>query len=64
MQIRWKLLAALILMAMPLSAQTSKPEYLSNPNHVCKATLADGTAYEHWQRIRIPMNKLDSLPPP
>jgi len=33
MQIRWKLLAALMLMAMPLSAPMSKPKYLSDSDH-------------------------------
>ena len=44
MQIRWKLLAALALMAMPLGAQSSKTRYLRDANHMCRATLADGTA--------------------
>ena len=50
----WNFLPAILLLAtVPLSAQTSKPEYLSNSNHMCKATLADGTPYEHWQRIFV-----------
>jgi hypothetical protein len=53
MQIRWKLLAALMLMAMPLSAQMSKPKYLSDSDRKCKATLADGTAYEVWDRVLV-----------
>jgi hypothetical protein len=53
MQIRWKLLSALILTAMPLSAQTSRPKYLSDSDHMCKATLADGTAYEVWDRVLV-----------
>jgi hypothetical protein len=53
MQIRWKLLAALILMAVPLSAQTSEPQYLSDWDHMCKATLADGTKYEVWDRLLV-----------
>jgi hypothetical protein len=51
MQIRWKLLAALTLMAMPLSAQMSEPKYLSDLDHKCTSTLADGTAYEVWDRV-------------
>jgi hypothetical protein len=44
--IRWQLLAAVTLLAMPMSAQTSQPKYLSDWDHMCKATLADGTKYE------------------
>ena len=51
MQIRWKLLAALALMSMPLGAQASRPKYLYDLDHMCKATLADGTAYEVWDRL-------------
>jgi hypothetical protein len=53
MQIRWKPLAALILMAVPLSAQTSEPRYLSDWDHMCKATLADGAKYEVWDRLLV-----------
>ncbi|HXE34384.1 MAG TPA: hypothetical protein VN087_10765 [Verrucomicrobiae bacterium] len=53
MQIRWKSLAALILMGVPLNAQTSKPRYLSDWDHMCKATLADGTKYEVWDRLLV-----------
>jgi hypothetical protein len=53
MQTRWKLLAALVLMSMSLSAQTSKPKYLSDSDHMCKATLANGTAYEVWDRLLL-----------
>jgi len=53
MQIRWKSLAALILMLEPLSAQTSKPRYLPESDHMCKATLADGTQYEMWDRLLV-----------
>jgi hypothetical protein len=53
MQIRWKPLAALILMVMPLSAQTSEPRYLSEWDHMCQATLADGTKYEVWDRLLV-----------
>jgi hypothetical protein len=53
MQIRWKLLAALVLMAVPLSAQTSEPRYLSDWDHMCKATLGDGTKYEVWDRLLV-----------
>jgi len=53
MQIRWALLAALIPMAVPLSAQTSEPRYLSDWDHMCKATLADGTKYEVWDRLLV-----------
>jgi hypothetical protein len=51
MQIRWKLVAALMLMAMPLSGQTLKPKYQPHSDSVCKATLADGTTYEVWDRV-------------
>jgi hypothetical protein len=53
MQIRWKLLAALVLMVVPLSAQTSEPRYLSDWEHMCKATLGDGTKYEVWDRLLV-----------
>jgi hypothetical protein len=53
MQIRWKSLAALILTAVPLSAQTSESRYLSDWDHMCKATLADGTKYEVWDRLLV-----------
>jgi hypothetical protein len=53
MQIRWKPLAALILMVVPLSAQTSEPRYLSDWDHMCKATLADATKYEVWDRLLV-----------
>ena len=53
MQIRWRLSAALMLIAMPLSAQTSKPKYQSHSDSVCKATLADGTTYEVWDRVLV-----------
>jgi hypothetical protein len=53
MQVRWKLLAALTLMAMPLVAQMSKPKYLFDSDHMCKATLADGTAYEVWDPLLV-----------
>jgi hypothetical protein len=53
MQIRCKPLAGLMLMAMSLSAQTSKPKYLSHSDSVCKATLADGTPYEVWDRVFV-----------
>jgi len=53
MQIRWKTLATLILMVVPLSAQTSEPRYLSDWDHMCKAALADGTNYEVWDRLLV-----------
>lgn len=53
MQVRWKLSAALMLLAMPLSAQTLKPKYLSHSDSMCKATLADGTKYEVWDRLLV-----------
>ena len=46
-----ELLAVLLLVAMSLNAQSSKPRYLPKPNHMCKATLADGAKYEVWDRI-------------
>src|SRR5271167_1700287 len=39
MQNRWNLLALLILTAMPVSGQTSKPKYLSSADRMCKATF-------------------------
>jgi len=53
MQFRWKPLAALILMARPLSAQTPEPKYLSHWDHRCKATLPDGPKYEVWDRLLV-----------
>ena len=53
MQIRRKLLAGLILMVVPLSAQTSEPRNLSDWDHMCKATLADGRKYEVWDRLLV-----------
>jgi len=53
MQIRWELLAALIVMLAPLDAQTSKPTYLSDSDHMCKARLTDGTDYEVWDRLLV-----------
>jgi hypothetical protein len=51
---RWKPLVALMLMAMPASAQSSKARYLRDADHVCpRATLADGTAYEVWKRVLV-----------
>jgi hypothetical protein len=41
MQIRQKLLAAMVAMVVPVNAQTSKPTYLSGSDHMCKATLTD-----------------------
>jgi hypothetical protein len=53
MQIRWKLLAALLLMAMPLSAQSSKARYLLDADRRCRATLGDGTTYEVWNCVLL-----------
>jgi hypothetical protein len=53
MQIRRKLLAALIVMVVPLNAQTFKSRYLSDSDHMCKATLTDGTEYEVWDRLLV-----------
>jgi hypothetical protein len=53
MQILWKLLSALVLTAVPLSAQTLEPNYLSDWDHMCKATLADGMKYEVWDRLLV-----------
>lgn len=38
---------------MSLSAQSSKPRYLSAPDNMCKAALADSTAYEVWDRLLV-----------
>jgi hypothetical protein len=53
MQVRWKSLSALILMVVPLRAQTSEPRYLSDWDHMCNARLADGTKYEVWDRLLL-----------
>jgi hypothetical protein len=43
---------AMMLVGLPLGAQTSKPaHYLSKADHRCRATLADGTPYEAWNRV-------------
>jgi hypothetical protein len=52
-QIRWKLLAALTVLAVPLSAQTPKPGYLSDSDRMCTATLPGGTTYEVWDRLLL-----------
>ena len=44
MRILWKLLGGLMLMAMPLNAQSSKARYLPVADHMCRATLGDGLA--------------------
>jgi hypothetical protein len=46
----------LLLLAWPIraqsaSAQSSKAKYLRDADHMCKATLEDGTAYEEWHRV-------------
>jgi hypothetical protein len=43
----------LLAMAMPVSAQMPKGQYLSGMDHVCKAALADGTPYEVWDRVYL-----------
>lgn len=53
MQIRRELLAALIVIVVPLNAQTSKSRYLSDLDHMCKATLTDGTGYVVWDRLLV-----------
>ncbi len=50
---RWKLLAAAVLVVLPVSGQTSKPKYLSSADLMCKAVLADGTSYEAWYRVLV-----------
>jgi len=50
---RWKLLVVLLLMAMPASAQSSKPRFLPDSDRMCKANLADGTPYEVWDRVFV-----------
>lgn len=53
MRILWKLLGGLMLMAMPLSAQSSKARYLPVADRMCRATLGDGTAYEVWNHVLV-----------
>ena len=49
---RWSFLPAFLMsMALPLSAQTSKPKYLPDSDHMCKATLPDGTPYDVLDRV-------------
>jgi hypothetical protein len=49
---RWgSLPLALLLLACPICAQSSSARYLRDWDHMCKATLADGTDYEEWQRM-------------
>lgn len=51
---RWTVLVALLLaMVLPLNAQTSKSKYLAAADHMCNATLADGTPYQAWGRIFV-----------
>jgi hypothetical protein len=52
-----KLLALLMLMAMPASAQSSKPRFRSDSDRMCKAALADGTPYEVWHRVLVTEGK-------
>lgn len=40
-------------MAVPLSAQSLKVRYLRDADHMCSATLTDGTAYEIWDRVLV-----------
>jgi len=42
-----------MVMAMPVSAQSSKARYLRDADHMCRATLGDGTAYEVWNRVLV-----------
>ena len=46
-------LTAILMSALPLRAQVSRPVYLPEADHVCKAALADGTAYEVWDRVLV-----------
>src|SRR5260370_504985 len=51
---RWNALPlVLLLAALPLSAQSSKARYLRDADHMCRATLADETAYEVWNRVLV-----------
>src|SRR5882724_2359550 len=50
---RWRLLAAVLLAALLVSGQTGKAKYLSRADHMCKATLANGTRYEAWYRVLV-----------
>jgi hypothetical protein len=51
MRIPCMLLTPVMLMAMPLSAQSSKVGYLRHADRMCSATLTDGTTYELWKRV-------------
>ena len=53
MRIPCTLLGAVMLIAVPLSAQSSKVRYLRDADHMCSATLTDGTAYEMWKRVLV-----------
>jgi len=50
---RWSFLPVLLLMTMPVNGQTPPASFLPHADHMCKATLADGTKYEVWDRILV-----------
>src|SRR6267154_2388630 len=51
---RWHTLPlVLLLTAWLLSVQSSKAWYLRDADHMCRATLADGTDYEVWERVLV-----------
>lgn len=47
---RWSLLTGLLVMAMPLNAQSMRASYDYESDRMCEATLADGTHFEVWNR--------------
>jgi hypothetical protein len=51
------LLGAVMLTAMPVSAQSLKVRYLHDADQMCKATLTDGTPYEMWKRVLVTERK-------
>jgi hypothetical protein len=50
-------LVVLLPMAMPASAQSSKPRFLPDSDRMCKADLADGTPYEVWDRVFVTQSR-------
>lgn len=51
---RWHTLPLVLLLTVwPLSVQSSKAWYLRDADRMCRATLADGTDYEVWERVLV-----------
>jgi hypothetical protein len=53
---RWKLLPALLLVALPASGQSGKSKYRAD--HLCRAALSDGIHYEAWYRVLVTEGKV------